>query len=180
FQRIAGFDRSIALASSALTALIPLLIFTSAILPHVGGGGAADDIIDRYDLDGNAAEAVNEMFSPDASVSSGLGLFGVLFLLVAVLSFTRTVQRLFEQTWELPPLSVRNSVNGLKWIGGLLIYSTITGAIRGLIDRGPIELASALVLLPLACAFLIWSGYMLSARRVPWRDLVPFGVVGSV
>ena len=27
---------------------------------------------------------------------------------------------------------------------------------------------------------MIWSGYMLSARRVPWRDLVPFGVVAAV
>ena len=52
FQRIAGFDRAIALASSAFTALVPLLIFTSAILPRVGGDGAADDIIERYDLDG--------------------------------------------------------------------------------------------------------------------------------
>ena len=52
FQRVAGFDRAIALASSAFTALIPLLIFTSAILPRVGGDGAADDIIERYDLDG--------------------------------------------------------------------------------------------------------------------------------
>ena len=94
-----------------------------------------------------------------------------------MLSFTRTVQRLFEQAWELPPLSVRNSLNGLKWIGGLLVYSAITGAIRGLIDNGPLEIASALVLLPLSAAFLVWSGYMLSAKRIAWRDLVPFGVV---
>ena len=46
FQRIAGFDRAIALASSALTALIPLLIFTSAILPDVGEDDAADEIIE--------------------------------------------------------------------------------------------------------------------------------------
>ena len=31
FQRVAGFDRSIALASAALTATIPLLIVTSAL-----------------------------------------------------------------------------------------------------------------------------------------------------
>ena len=85
FQRIAGFDRAIALASSALTALVPLLIFTSAILPRVGGAGAADDIVDRYDLSGDAAESVHEVFSPASGVTTGIGVFGALFLMIAVL-----------------------------------------------------------------------------------------------
>ena len=33
FQSIAGFDRAVALASSALTAMIPLTIFVGAVLP---------------------------------------------------------------------------------------------------------------------------------------------------
>ena len=51
--------------------------------------------------------------------------------MVAVLSFTRGVQRLFEQTWELEPLSVRNTFNGLLWIGGLTAYLTVSGVLRG-------------------------------------------------
>ncbi len=179
FQRIAGFDRSIALASSSVTALVPLMIFTGALLPKLGEGDAAGGIIDRYDLDGNAAESVEQVFSPAAGVSTSIGIFGVLFLLVAVLSFTRMVQRLFEQVWELPPLSVRNSLNGLKWIGALMVYSSVAGLIRGFFNRGALEIAAATVLIPLSAAFLIWSGYVLSAKRVPWRDLRAFGVVGS-
>lgn len=180
FQRIAGFDRSIALASSALTALIPLLIFTSALLPRLGGDGASDDIINRYDLSGEAAEAVREVFSPNAGVSTGIGVFGALFLMIAVLSFTRALQRLFEQTWELPPLSMRNSVNGLKWIAGFLVYGSISSGIRGLFNRGLVEVAAGIVLIPLAAGFFIWSAHILSGKRIPWRDLVAFGVVGAV
>lgn len=179
FQRIAGFDRSIALASSALTALIPLAILTSAVLPHVGVGGAADDIIDRYELRGRAAESVRAIFSPEAGVDSGVGIFGSLFLLVAVLSFTRVVQRLFEQTWELSPLSVRNSLNGMKWIGALVLYLSAAGVVRTLFDRGTLEILSAVVLVCASAAFLTWSGYTLSARRIPWRDLRAFGVVAA-
>ena len=51
-------------------------------------------------------------------------MFGFLLLIVAVLSFTRGVQRMFEQTWELKPLSVRNTVNGLIWVLGLTVYSS--------------------------------------------------------
>ncbi|MBV9048146.1 MAG: hypothetical protein JOY58_07750, partial [Solirubrobacterales bacterium] len=48
FQRVVGFDRAVALASSAFTALIPLAIITSAILPHTDAKDAANTIINRY------------------------------------------------------------------------------------------------------------------------------------
>src|SRR3954463_7946916 len=122
FQKVAGFDRAIALASSALTATIPLLIVTSAVAPELGGKGTAERIIDRYGLTGGGAEAVKDIFSSPAGASTSLGIAGVVFLLIAALSFSRAVQRLFEQAWELNPLSVRNSFNGLLWIGGLTLY----------------------------------------------------------
>ena len=64
FQKVAGFDRAVALASSALTAIIPLAIVTSAIASQLGGKDTADRIIDRYDLTGGGAEAVRDIFSP--------------------------------------------------------------------------------------------------------------------
>ena len=127
FQKVAGFDRSIALASAALTAMIPLLIVTGAVTSELGGKGTADRIIDRYELTGGGAEAVTDVFSPPNGTSTSLGIVGFLFLLVAVLSFSRAVQRLFEQTWELNPLSVRNTFNGLLWIGGLAAYLVLSG-----------------------------------------------------
>lgn len=180
FQKIVGFDRSIALASSALTATVPLTIFLSAVLPRLGGGSTADRIIRRYDLTGNGAEAVQDAFAPTSGVSTSIGIFGGLFMLVAVLSFTRGVQRLFEQTWELPPLSVRNTLNGLKWLGLLIAYIAVTGLIHALADRGVLELLSALILLPFAAGFLMLTGRILSANRISWTALVPFGVVGAI
>src|ERR687896_1628602 len=56
FQKIAGFDRSIVLASGALTATIPLTIVTSAFASELGGKDTADRIIERYDLTGGGAE----------------------------------------------------------------------------------------------------------------------------
>ena len=91
FQKVAGFDRSMGMASSALTAIIPLAVVATAILPHVGGKDAAQRIIDRYDLTGGGAEAVKDVFSPATDTSTSLGIIGVLFLIVAVLSFTRSV-----------------------------------------------------------------------------------------
>ena len=174
FQKVAGFDRAIALASSALTAMIPLLIVTSAVSSQLGGKDTADRIIDRYGLTGGGAEAVKDIFSPPTGASTSLGLVGVLFLLVAVLSFTRAMQRLFEQTWELKPLSVRNTLNGLLWIGGLALYIGVSGVLHAVLGRSRLELTAALLDAPLSAVFLVWSGWVLSAKRIARRELVPF------
>src|SRR3954470_15491743 len=78
FQAIAGFDRAIALASSALTALIPMAIVLGLIANWFGGKDAATQIIDRYDLTGSGATAVRQMFEPTGGSSTGIGLIGAL------------------------------------------------------------------------------------------------------
>jgi uncharacterized BrkB/YihY/UPF0761 family membrane protein len=180
FQKVAGFDRSIALASGALTAIIPVAIFASAWSSQLGGKDTAERIIDRYDLTGGGAEAVKDIFSPASGTETSLGIIGFFFLLVAALSFSRGVQRLFEQTWELEALSVRNTFNGLLWIGGLTVYLALSGVLRAALGRGQLELAPTLLVTPLSAVFLIWSGWMLSAKRIGRQDLLPFGIVGSV
>jgi membrane protein len=180
FQKIAGFDRAIALASSALTATIPLAVITSAVASHLGGKATADRIIDRYDLTGGGAEAVRDVFSPASGDTTSLGLVGVLFLLIAVLSFTRAVQRLFEQTWELKPLSVRNSLNGALWVGGLVLYSGVSGLMHVGLGPSDLELTAAVLVAPLSAVFFVWTGWLLSAKRIVRRDLVPFGILAAV
>ena len=79
FQKIVGFDRAVALASSALTAIIPLAIITSSLATSLGGKDTADRIIDRYGLTGGGAEAVQDIFSPSGT-STSLGLVGFAVL----------------------------------------------------------------------------------------------------
>ena len=180
FQKVVGFDRAIALASAALTATIPLAIAVGAFASQLGGEGTAERIIDRYDLTGDGAAAVRNLFAQPSGTETTLGILGVLFLLVAALSFSRAVQRLFEQTWELSPLSVRNTFSGLLWVVGLAAYLALNGFIHGELERSGVELTATLVATPLTAVFLVWSGRVLSAKRIERQDLIPFAVVGSV
>ncbi len=180
FQKVAGFDRAIALASGALTATIPLTIVISAVASQLGGKDTAERIIARYDLTGGGAEAVRDIFEAPAGSSASLGIIGFLFVMVAVLSFTRGVQRLIEQTWELDPLSVRNTFNGLLWIGGLVLYLALSGILHAVLGRSRLELSAALLGTPLTAAFLVWTGQVLSARRIERQHLLPFGIFGAV
>jgi membrane protein len=179
FQRIVGFDRSTALASSAFTALIPLALLVASVLGRLGVKDLPGQIIDRYGLSGGGAEAVRALFSFTSGPGGGFGVFGTLFLLISALSFARAAQRLFEQTWELPPLSVRNTLNGLRWLLALVGYTVVAGWLHALLDRGRFGLPATLGQLPLTAAFLVWSGWVLSAKRIPWSDLVPFGVLAA-
>ncbi|MFE9028652.1 hypothetical protein ACFYOA_20720 [Streptomyces iakyrus] len=175
FQRIAGFDRSMALASGALTAVIPLAVLSGAVF----GGEAADRIINRYGLTGDGAEAVRSVFSAEAA-SVGVGAFGVVFLAISVLSFSRTMQRLFEQTWELKSLGVRNTRNGLWWICTLSLYTAVIGWLHVALGRGRLGLAAAVCTVPVTTAFFAWSGWILSAKRLAWVVLLPFAVSAAV
>jgi membrane protein len=180
FQKIVGFDRSMALASSALSTAIPLSIVVGAVLADSGHNETANRIIDRFNLTGGGADAVNHVFAPTGGESAGTDIVGALLLVISVLSFSRAVQRLFEQTWELTPLSVRNTVNELLWALVLVLYLTVTGLLYAFLGGGRFGLLAALAVAPLTGVFLVSSGWLLTARRVPRRNLLPFGVVAAV
>jgi membrane protein len=180
FQRIVGFDRAVALASGALTAMIPLAVVAGAVLSRAGGEDVADRLIDRFELTGGGAEAVEDAFSPAAGTSTSVGVVGAVLLLVAVLSYTRAMQRLFEQTWELDPLSVRNTLNGALWALTLGVYVLVNGWINAVVGVGRLDLPATLLALPLTAVFLVWSGWVLSAKRIDWKELLPFGLIGAV
>ncbi|MFI1380399.1 hypothetical protein [Embleya sp. NPDC020886] len=175
FQKIAGFDRSMALASGALTALIPLTVLSGAVF----GSEAADRIINRYGLTGAGAEAVRSVFSAETT-STGVGVFGTVFLTISVLSFSRTIQRLFEQAWDLKPLGVRNTRNGLWWICALSVYLALTGWLYVVLGGGRLGLAAAVCEVPLTTVFLVWSGSMLTAKRLSGTVLLPFAAAAAV
>jgi membrane protein len=77
-------------------------------------------------------------------------------------------------------LSVRNSLNGLLWVAGLTVFLSVSGGLRAVLGHTTLELTATLLILPLSAGFLVWSGWVLSAKRIPWRDLMPFGVIGAV
>jgi uncharacterized BrkB/YihY/UPF0761 family membrane protein len=49
-----------------------------------------------------------------------------------------------------------------------------------LIGRSQLELSAALLSAPLSVVFLVWSGRVLSAKRLERDDLMPFGILGAV
>jgi membrane protein len=62
---------------------------------------------------------------------------------------------------------------------GLLAYTGLGGVLHGVLGRSSLELTAALLTIPLSVVFLVWTGWVLSAKRIPRRALLPFGIGGA-
>jgi membrane protein len=167
-------DRSLVVGAQAFSALIPLLI----VLASAGskdGNSFADTLIRRFDLSGDAADAVRETFAAPAEGAT-LTVLGVLLVVYSALAFTRALQRTFELAWGLQRRGMRNTGYGLLWLCLLTAYVTLFGALQ---DWLPDRLAA---ILGIGGSFALWlvSPYLLLARRVPWRTLIPQAALTAV
>jgi membrane protein len=155
-------DRSLALGAQAFCAVIPLLI----VIQAAQNESLADALIDRFHLSGAAATTVERAFTPPASTTTTTALT-VFLLIVSTLSFTRRLQRLYEESWGLPPRGLRGTGAGLLWVLALVVYGTLHPALDGLFD-GPLA-----VVLSLAGGFAIalLTPFLLLGRRLPWQQL---------
>jgi membrane protein len=174
FQAVEGFDRAIALASLFFSAIIPLGIVMSGVLSDHDVGA---QLVERFELEGKGARAVSDLFDTTDDLASGFSIFSAFLLLVTILSFSRAVQRLFERTWELPPLSVRNTKNGVIWVAGLVVYSTVAGFARSQADDGILQIVWGVLLVAAGLAFVLWTGVLLTNRRVSTHELLPAAIL---
>lgn len=158
-------DRSLALGAQAFGAVIPLLIVLQAAQP--GHQSLADNLIARFHLSGAAAESVRAAFAtPSQQVT--ITAISVLLLIVSTLSFTRRLQRLYEESWSLPTRGLRGTGSGLLWIAVFAVYASLHPALDKTIN-GP-----ASVLLSLGGALFVGlvTPFLLLGRRVRWQRLL--------
>jgi membrane protein len=173
FVELEGFDRSMALAGQAFAALLPLLIVFGTVAQG-SSEEVADDLIERFDISGEAADTLRDAVSqpPD----SGVTVVGVLLLIISALSFTRAMQRLYVRAWRLEPLGVRGNLWGLVWLSMFIGFWSLQPAIVGLFD-GVVGFS---VSLSLSTLLWVWTPWLLVARRIPWRRLLPQAFLTAV
>jgi uncharacterized BrkB/YihY/UPF0761 family membrane protein len=46
--------------------------------------------------------------------------------------------------------------------------------------RGRLELFASLIVMPLTAVFLLWGGWILSAKRIATKELLPFGLTAAI
>ncbi|MGN6131269.1 MAG: YhjD/YihY/BrkB family envelope integrity protein [Nocardioidaceae bacterium] len=168
------------IASQAFTALIPLLLVTSALASGQGDDVVADALINRLSLTGSSAEAVRQVFAHSEPAS--VGLPSVVLLLFSAVSFTRRVQRMYMLAWSVEDyVGVRGSVNAASGLAALLLEAGLLYLATAVLRQLSLgwALAALLSVLP---GLLVWTTipWLLLDRRVAWRRLLPGGAVSGV
>jgi hypothetical protein len=110
---------------------------------------------------------VREAFAPPTDEATITGL-GVLFLVYSVLSFTRRLQRLYEESWSLPPRALRGTRSGLAWIACFAIYmpSAIDSSAA---SYGAIGVAFALLTWLWGVGFVLVCSAVYRSPQMQWR-----------
>jgi len=158
-------DRSLALGAQAFGALIPLLIVVETAEP--GNDSLADSLIDRFRLHDDAADTLRRAFTPPTD-STTITAFGLVVLIVSALSFTRRMQRLYEESWSLPQRGFMGTGSGLLWLAFLVLYGSLHPLLDGVVS-GFLGVA-----LSLGGAFLLslMTPFLLLGRRLHWHKLL--------
>ena len=145
------------LASQAFTALIPLIILTSAILPTENHSSMADGIIRKFALTGDSAAAVSTVFA--GSGSGDIGVLSIFLLVFSGVSLTRRLQRLYLEAYQLPRTpGVRGSLYAAVALGALLVEFGLLSFIRSLLRELPQRMGRA-------ASFVFESEVLIEAGR---------------
>jgi membrane protein len=188
FRVISGKTKALGLAGEAFMVIVPALIIFSSI-PRGGEGGssvAADAVIRRYGLTGDAATSVKSLFSRPPGTVGAVNIVSFIVLILSLLTLARVLQATFEEAWGLEAArGFRANVQGLSGLGLLVLEVLVLGLILSVIasSLGRSSLATTLTgtLLRLVFAFVAWLVliYLLLIRRIHWRRLIPSAVVAT-
>jgi membrane protein len=173
FLELEGFDRSMALAGQAFATLLPLMIVFGTVAQG-DSQEVAEDLIERLDVSGSAADTLRATVSQPPE--SGLSIVGVVLLVISALSFTRAMQRLYVRAWRLEPLGLRGNLWGLLWLAVFIAFWSLQPAVVEFFD-GVVALVVSL-----AISTLLWlcTPWLLVARRISWRRLLPQAFLTAV
>jgi membrane protein len=174
FLAVQGIDRAMAIGAQAYTAMFPLIIVYVSLLP--ADRSFADTLVERFDLSGAAAESVQNAFAPSGTVQSSVTVLGIGLLLVSALAFTRGLQRLYEGSFGLPTLGMRNTKWGLLW---LTVVCTVL-VLRPLLLGGLSGVAETVGSLVLSGAVWLATPYLLLGRRLRAAQLAPVAALSTI
>lgn len=174
FVAIQGLDRAVVLSSQSFTALIPLLLLVSALAPEDRSDLVAAAIVNRFELRGDSADQVRQLFAHTGEPS--LGVLSVLLLLFSSVSLARRLQRMYHQAWEVEaPTGLRSAGAAAAGLAALVAGIALLYGARSLV--GPV----LTVPLSVGAAALVWVSvpWLLLDRRIRWRRLLPGGLLAA-
>ena len=177
FLALQGIDRAVVLSSQAFTALIPLLLLVTALAPAGQSDVVAAAINRRFELGGDSADAVNQLFAH--SGNSATGVLSVFLLLFSGVSLARRLQRMYQQAWGLKAVpGAGRALDAALGLTVLVLGISLLYLARTLVGSLP---AGDVLVTPVSvvASFLVSTSvpWLLMGKRIAWRRLLPGGAL---
>jgi uncharacterized BrkB/YihY/UPF0761 family membrane protein len=178
----------VALAWYGLTAIFPLLLVVTTVLGYIGAGSLGDGIVrtlQEFPVIGTNLKVTGK----GALHGSGIGLVvGIVGLLYGAQGVTQTAQLAMATVWNVPQVErtgflprLGRSIAALITIGGaFLINAVVTTYISGGTDNWAIRIPVIAGLLILNAALYFANFYLLTAKVIGPRGLLPGAILGGV
>lgn len=170
FVELRVVDRSLALASKSFVAVLPLTILSTAV---VSGRAFGDELVRRFGLTGLGASAARQLFAAPSEVEASIGVFGFVLLVSSVMSFARSLERVYLDAWRLPPPVGKAALGRVAWLGGLFFTLVALVEVHTLWPHSGRMLQSVVG----GGLFFLWTPYVLLGRRVSGRTLLPSSAI---
>jgi membrane protein len=158
--------------------VFPLIIAVAALLP-AGSQSLPDRVSDGLGLP-DSSRAVLELALPAQPQTRGaFGVLGLVIVVFSATSLSRALARMYAKVWQVPPSTGLTS--GWRWVAVLfgVALSFITVRTLYAVSSGDPSGTAGTLLLTLILNSLLWTWapWLLLARRVSWRRLLPGGVI---
>lgn len=169
-------NRGLLFAAVLLLCFVPFLL----IIESLTGRSDASDLIMRFGLTGEAAQAVRQaLTSPTAPSTAVSGLSWVFFVLGGIAA-AGAIQDLYERVFEVKGRRFRDTPRRAVWLAAALGVSFVGAWTQPWIDSigGPSLVTIAT--LPVATAFWWFSMWLLLAGKLGWRELFPSALATGI
>jgi membrane protein len=103
-----------------------------------------------------------------------------VIVLYSALSFTRGLQRVYLDVWRLDTQRLDALVRQARWIVGFVVYTVALAPLRDLEHHHHLGAFYGATAILLGGAFWLWTPYVLLGKRIPWRRLLPTGLLTAI
>jgi membrane protein len=169
-------ERGIQFAAVLLLCFVPFLLTVQAM----AGRSTATNLVSRFGLDQQAAEALTQVFTSPVSASGGTSGLGFVVVLIGGLSAAKTLQSLYERAFDLEHRGRRDTHRHLAWLAAVVAAAGLTNWTGPWLNRGGGLVLYATVALAGATAFWWFTMWLLLAGRRSWRQLFPSALATGV
>jgi membrane protein len=165
------FDRAMTVGAQMFTSVFPIIIMGASLF----GGSQVSQSIYGAGLPPDVESVLNEAVSP-SSGSGAFGLVGILVVLISATSLSRALTRAYDTIWRhgatrLPPQGAWRWLAAVMVLAVALVLShKLVSLVRRVPPPGVWELVALVVISTAIACYLPW---MLMAGRVSARLLLP-------